>query len=110
MKLERHILLGLQSTITHNVAQKLVQGKKEEGKQYIQECKQFFQEIGLDEEQIAEIIVTAHMKAKREAITIKRMYKKQNIKINVSGNGGSEINVRVMLETILEVAITKEEE
>jgi hypothetical protein len=108
MKLERHVLLGLKSVIAHNTAQKMLQDKGL-GKQYLAEVESLLSKM-IVPEQVQEVMLYARMKSRSEVKTIRSMYNRMGVQVNVQGHGGSEIHIEVLLEQLLQTAITREEE
>lgn len=99
LRLDDHVLLGFKSVLSHNTAQKLLQDK-EEAKSYLQEIEQLLIDMQVDEEQREEIIIYARMKARAEVKTIKAMYERYGITPKVSGHGGSEVSIEIILEQL----------
>jgi hypothetical protein len=104
VRLPELVMESIKSTITHNTAQKRLQDKQL-GKVYLTEVEAIFTSMNMDVDQIQVILQYARLKSHAEVKTIREMYKRYGIKVDANGNGGSEIN----LQTIIEMAIAKEE-
>lgn len=108
MLLERHIVVGLKSNIAHATAQKLLQDKAL-AKAHLEYAEKLLTDMNINKMQVKEIITYARMKSRTEVKTIKQMYERYGIKTVVSGHGGSEINLKTILEMLLETASTQED-
>lgn len=103
MKLSPSVMEGLKGVLAHNTAQ-IRLNSREEAIAYLNDAEALFTTLEVDERQVRELIVYAKMKSRQEVRMIQDMYRRYNISPKVSGHGGSQVS----LQTLVEIAISKE--
>ncbi|MFD1172226.1 hypothetical protein [Oceanobacillus picturae] len=100
MELKGEVLVNLKNQVAHNIAQKIVQGNKDEVDQYLKELQLMLQNLQVLEDVVKEIVLYARLKGRSEARILKSMYKKFEIKGKVTGHGGSSISPHILAQQI----------
>lgn len=87
---------GIRDVVTHSAAQiRLQEGDVYE---YLNEVNKYLLEEDMDIDTVSDIFLYALQESEVEVNTIRNMYERYGIPIQVKGHGGSQIHPRVLLE------------